>query len=394
MIVTLLQNYADRFIGFLNRFSQSRFWIFKSALLFAIISVFFAFPPYNHVINNSIKFKNATDWGGYHDIYTMVGKQIENPMMVVPAMEGRQMEKRQFRLTMPVIGHILHTTPLGLIILQHVFGIFLFAVCIALGARITNDRVLGLLIGLGFAFVYTGEACFVDLFPWFDGSAYLFLALAMWSRKPIFIFLFVLLAAYTDERALMASAFVFTWWKMQETGNAGLNLKRILLPAKFTMAVLLAWGVYFTGRSILSDHFGFLTHSGHMHGKDAAYTWTYQQFWFGILSSIKWFWVVIIAGFLLLFKQKKPGLVLFTLVPLMISLTAALLVHDVTKSAGYVFPLVFIFLFLFHQQGETVRNLRYFMLIIVVLCFLMPSFNIYGGVPYLTKPVFIEWFND
>lgn len=392
MIISLLQDIANKFITRIEKFSKSKFWLAKSVIILTIITLFFSFPNYREAFSKNVKMEvhDSLTQTRVPTIMGMVAMQIKDPMMVVRGYNGAQPEKRQFRLTMPVIGHFLHLNVLGLIILQQLVGILFFGLLILLISNITGDRVIGILMTTGLAFTYLGKASFVDLWPWFDGVAYCLLAAAMYSRKPVLISLFILLAAFTDERALVASALVFFWWKLQNQKESKMSLSTIVMPDLQSFAVVIAWIVYFSIRIFLTKRYGFLTHSGYMTGAGAAFKITYKYFTFGVLSGIEWFWIYILAGIVLLLKQKNYMTTFLLISMLGVILLIAFDVFDVTKSTTYVFPAIFICLYLFIKNGETIKNLRYFAIIVMILCFLLPSFNISGPIKYMLKPVFFE----
>lgn len=386
MIFSFLRSSADRLFGWLEHFTGSKLWIIKAALVLTLLSLFFTFPNYQ-VLKEPV---STNDTASIPSISQMVQRQVQNPLYIVPDCKGAQPEKRQFRILMPVIGHLLHLNVKGLIAIQQIVGVLFFVVIILLVTQITGDRVLALLSAAAFAFSYMGKACFVDLWPFFDGIAYCLLALGMLYRKPWLIFLCILAASFTDERALIASALIFLWWKMRSSDTEdSITFKSLFRPDWASSSVVIAWIAYFGIRILLTKHYHFVTHHGSMAGVDAAYKQTWKYLTFALLSGPKMLWLVIFLGIAALLIKRQYLFCLLLLASLGISTVVAAAVYDVTKSISYIFPAIFIGLWLLHKTDSR-QNLRYLFLVIVFLCFLIPSFSITGQLKYMMRPVFFQ----
>ena len=395
MIMRLLHDIADKIISVVEKFSNTKYWLGKSVAIITIITLIYAFPNYKGALSRDAQTEtfDTVSRKMIPNISEMVARQIKDPMMVIPSYGGAQPEKRQFRLTMPVIGHVFCLSVNGLILLQQLIGILLFTLLILLTIRITTDRTMGILVALGFAFTYLGEACFIDLWPWFDGVAYCLLTAAMLVKKPFLIWFFIVAAAFVDERALIASPLIFLWWKLILYDTNNLNFKQLIKPDKYALSIVIAWITYSAIRYFLMKYHGFQTYSGGITGPDSAIKQTWKYFSFALLTGVKWFWLFILAGLLQLFVKKNYITLLLLIFISCIIILVSASVFDVTKSVTYIFPVVFICLFIIFKDGENVRNLRYITLLIVLLCFIMPSFNISGNLKYMLRPVFFESLN-
>jgi hypothetical protein len=385
MIFAFLKNSADGLFTRLENFTSTKFWIIKAALALTLLSLFFTFPNYK-VLKEPV---STNDTASIPSISQMVQRQVQNPLYIVPDCKGAQPEKRQFRILMPVIGHLLHLNVKGLIAIQQIVGILFFIVIILLVSGISGDNVMALLTAAAFAFSYMGKACFVDLWPFFDGIAYCLLALSMLYRKPLLIFLCVLAASFTDERALIASALIFLWWKMRSAASEDSINKSLFRPDWASSSVVIAWVAYFAIRVFLTKHYHFVTHHGSMAGVDAAYKQTWKYLTFALLSGPKMLWLVIFLGIAALLIKRQYLFCLLLLASIAISTGVSAAVYDVTKSISYIFPAIFIALWLL-SKSDSRQNLRYLFLVIVILCFLIPSFSITGPIKYMMRPVFFQ----
>jgi hypothetical protein len=397
LITTVLKKYADQIIFVLEKFSHTRFWLVKSVLIISLITVLYSFQNYNYMYNRKISeqtqadinknsdeiIHSKNDTTGIHkpSLHEFVERQIINPLTVVRSSDRQwrfyayvdgNIVNRQFRLTMPVLGHFLSLNVDQLILLQVVIGFFLIAFIILLTTSITGDKVMGILFALGFGFTYLGKACFIDIRPYFDGVAYFLLLAAMFSKKPLLIGVSIFLAAFTDERALIASGLVFLWWRLQSKEGYQ-RLPDFLKFDSFSIAIIIAWIAYISARIILLRNFHFTTHLPALSGPGSVLKYNYKIFAFGILTGIKWFWIFVLAGLLWLIKSGTYVFLFFFILNLLFILLPAFLITDITKSVTYIFPAVFICLSLFVKSLESQNNLRYFSLIVVILCFLMVS---------------------
>jgi hypothetical protein len=234
---------------------------------------------------------------------------------------------------------------------------------------------MGLLFALGFSFIYLIKACFADNTPWFDGAAYFFLMLALFSNKPVITGLSVFLAAFIDERALIASGLVFIWWKIAKLKGRTISFKYIIKPDIHFVFIVLAWVSYFLVRFILIHHYGLSQIKIKMADVINYMKDNVNHFAFLILTGLKWFNIFILLGIILMIRLKYYYvLILYVLCTLLILLTA-FMIHDVTRTVSYAFPAIFIALYLFVREGDSLKNLRYLTLTIVILCFLMASYS-------------------
>ena len=126
--------------------------------------------------------------------------------------------KMKFRLFLPTLVRIFGAEhfEVWLYFLTFILGFFYIYVIakmslIILGAN--TDRMLILLFVAGFTNLYAGGGSFIlDIVPYGDFFAFLFLLLSIYTRNPLLIFIYCQCAIWVDERALVNAVFVMLWW--------------------------------------------------------------------------------------------------------------------------------------------------------------------------------------
>jgi len=338
-----------RFINITNnRISQilaSKHWLIKVTLFALLLSLFFASPDVTSDPSD-ILTKRAT----------AVAAQIED---LQHFWETSEPTNAMFRITVPLIASVLGIGLKGTLILQFLTGILIFLLVGSLVERETGNRLIAFYATLLVALIYPGTAAFLESRYYFDSFAYLFLLAALWFRSPVSIGLMVLLAGFTDERALIASGFVFLWWTIKEGGDY-YRFKSFF--NKRSLAVVVALFVYIGIRLFLQRHYGIETWS-----EARSEFLLFDQ----INNSVSGMWSGLEAGWLLIalaiiaMTIKKRWLVLTVFVTVIaVQIVAALAVVDITRSMGYLLPSILVaILILFKEQEVNLKNY------VMVACF-------------------------
>lgn len=275
----------------IDRFTAKPGWKLRHALALTLLAVCFATPAYRALVKAQFKL----------DTWARVEHQIQHPFTPFQVEDpASHAGKKSFRLTVPVIARILHLNKYGIFVMQNILGVCFLYMLLKITETITGDRHCAFWLGLGFATVYVGRACFIDIYSWFDGWAYLFLLLAMFFRNHAGIFVCCSLAAWTDERAALALSLVFLWWCLQKGNSA--NASKYWRHTR-CLAVLLAFGLYLLGRHILQVKYGLSTPA-----EGAGLTVFYRQLDFFAIGAWTFFeglWLIVLAALALLWLQKK-----------------------------------------------------------------------------------------
>lgn len=186
---------GQRGLGMLDRLVSGRWWLAVVVGLAFVISLVGAFPSYKN-------YKpEGRDWAA---IQRIADKPFDQ--------EGLDATDRAynftFRVAVPLAGGRAGMTSNGYLALQALGGLGLFAAAALLVERVTSSRRLAALASIGTGLMWSGACAFVEVRGNFDAIAIALLVAAMATRRVPLIVLCTFLAAWTDERALPAIAFV------------------------------------------------------------------------------------------------------------------------------------------------------------------------------------------
>ena len=381
MSVVSLSTVYENIIERIEKFTVSRNWKIKSVLTLTFLSLFFASPQFSGYEKT---FKEIKGWQAFH-------QQREHPFTALNFNEASNAAKRTFRLTVPILAFAFHLNDYAIIVFEWLVNILLIYFSLLLFEKITKDKTLALFGTIGFTFIYIGHSGFTDNNAWFDVVAYLFLLLAMLYSNIFLIFIFTFLAAWTDERAVVASLLIFLWWKFNEIKAADFSFAAYFKFEKKSSAVLLALLFYGFGRFLLTNYFGLQTPAKGI-GLEVLMNAT-DAMGLGLWSALEGFWLLLIVCCIFLFRQKKYVVALSISLMIAVIMLIAYSVEDITKSAGYMFPVIFIAVAILFETISKI-DLRRLLLLCASICFLFPSYY-YASHDHIAvwyKPVFIKAF--
>lgn len=373
-----LRLFFDKLYFLAQRFVGTPKWELKVAIFCFLAVVFFAFP--------SLEFLTPG-----HLTWHVVLNQIDHPFVQYLADSPELHEsKRTFRLTVPIIFGLINVKSIAAIyVTQLLATVFFFYLVTCVSYKILDERVSALLISLSFALMYAGQMGVVDTNAKFDGIAVTFLLAAMANRNPILIFLSVTVAAWTDERAVIASSMVFLWWKVQAIeADKKFSLKRMLLPDVQSIFVILALGMYLAGRFYLSTHYGLIAVKGAI-GMSVLVK-QFNMVLFGLWTGFEGLWIIVFLALTALIYSRQYLLVGLMVATGMCSIVVALSVLDVTRSMVYLAPLLFIALqamsgFFSKEFIRRTLLLCFFVCLLVPTYFGEGAFRIEGNNPAIFK---------
>lgn len=367
-------------IDILDNLVSKNNWRIKSVFVLTITSLILSTGAYFY-LPTAMKDEN---WNSFNE-------KKEHPFTPLNYDPGSHAAKKTFRLTVPLIAKVLHLGNYSVFLLQFIASILLLFFTISLVEKITSDSISGLIASIGLVFIYAGHAGFTDINTWFDEFAYLFLLLAMFYEKPLLIFLFIQLACWTDERAIISSLLIFLWWKLKEEGI--LNFKDFFKVKFNSLSVLIALVFYVIERLSLSAITNLHTPLSNVGLKPLLDDVDFMGM--AIWTSLEGFWILVIVSLILLWKEKKVALFTTAISLLTILALGSFSVFDKTRSGSYMFPIIFISIYIL-KNYFSLKDVRIILLIVASICFLFPSYYIISDVrPYILwyKPIFIRFLD-
>jgi hypothetical protein len=332
MVQEFLETKRIWFIHSLERFTQSGNWKIKSTVLAILLSLFFAFPSYQTYLSGKLESK-----------WSAISEQIKDPFSPKEYSDMSHNSKLAFRLTVPVIAHVLHVDRIGCFVIQAICFIILFYTLLSLAYSVTQDKITSLLILGGIAFMFVGNVLVSDLRAIFDVVAFCFIALTI--------------------RDLPLTSFTLQ------------DLMKLKSPA---IAVVFSWLLYFLLRWSLGHYFGLKTSDGgtNMLSKQL------NNILFGAWTGLEGFWVIVGLGCILLYLKRYYLLLLVISGAMLVVMYVAYSVIDITRSFAYIFPVIFIFLQVLAKL-ENREAIRKYALITFLIC-LFPTYYTdgEGGILY------------
>jgi hypothetical protein len=313
-------------------------WLVGAVVALLASALFLATPAWERLP----KIERTTPW-------RVFAERVKAPLSQPRATEASHSGKTAFRLVVPVFARLFALGPRGVLAAQAIAGVALLALALQLGLRETGDRVTAFYLAAGLAFSYVGKAAFVDLFCWFDSWAFLFLLAALASRGPLLPFVFATLAAWTDERAVIALGLAVAF-HLAPTRQE----RSVRLPVE-ALAVLAAVVGYATLRLGLARAFSL-----HTPTDDTGLAQLVAQLplvALGTWTGLEGQWILVLAAF---WTWRVPRARLALVVSVLVGallLIVSWSVIDMTRSAAYAFPAVFVAVRLL-AGGVPIESLR------------------------------------
>jgi hypothetical protein len=352
-----LQQIFARLEARAEAYVSGRHWLWEACLLAVLFSVLCSSGIDNRLYEINVNYSS-----GYY-------QKIQHPLrdLTLGADPRDHDAKLNFRLTVPVLLHLLRVSPgehwvLPALTAAAICG--LIAVSCRFAFRVTRDRVCGLFIALAVASTYIGSFGFTFCY---DAIAIFQLALAMLPGTPWLLrSLLVFTAAFTDERAFVAAPLLIVQGLCFSAGGPGLRA-RLFNPR--CLAVMGGMAAYCVGRAALGWYAGLRTPLDEI---GLARIAANAPFWHaGVWFALEGGWLLVgLAGLALWQRRQFPALVAFVLA-MCLSLGAGFAVLDVLRSTSYVFPGLLVALAVVAENDEP-RLVR-------VYCFLAFLISAVGG---------------
>jgi hypothetical protein len=288
---------------------------------------------------------------------------------------------RVFRLTLPVLVKIFHVRHVSVFVygLQLFLGILLYFLLTRFLFQILNDKLATMLAVIALACIYFGTSFFVEYGGYGDFYTFFFLFLSIYFRNPLLIFLTMFTATWCDERAVVAGSLVFAYWWIAEKIKEDKPIS--FVPNVQMLAILVAIIAY------IAIRFGYLIPQLGMESTYKKGEFTEQlfaslpSFGFKFIWILEGLWLVMLLAFIVLYVKKDYFKLLIVFGGTIAMIVSGFTTYDSTRSGSFVFPMIFLGLIAVKTK-LTEKEMRIFMFLVALLCFLHPLANKTHGVGY------------
>jgi hypothetical protein len=299
-------------VAAIDRILSGPYWKLKALCAVAAIALFRAFPSYDALASDFHR-------GTWRDVQIKFDHPlIDTSRIFAP---GSHQSKLTFRLTVPMLAHILHLGETGLLIFFALVGVLLLYLVLKVVFTLTGSKRAALFVCLAIACAWPGEAAFHELRGgYYDALALCLLVAACATSSSLLTAALFFLAAWTDERALIASSFVFLLRGKRAAviaaAAAHLGIRAYLMA---THSELDVGGV---GVAVLEQQLNVIP----------------LAIWSGLSGA----WILVAFGVSALFREKHYLAAGGFCGALAVMILASLFVADTTRSMAYCLPAVFV----------------------------------------------------
>jgi hypothetical protein len=298
----------------------------------------------NYVPQGPPEFLRALEWWLRHPFQAI---PVANFFGSIDPSDGyaSHLDKRVYRGTLPMLHSIL---PFGLPMVRVVgygAGVAVFAICYILVSRGRKDPLAAALFVWALALTYSGPWPFIDWHYFGDGLAIALLLAAMLARPIWLVALLIILAGFTDERALVASSLValFKAWQQLPPFSPASPPSAFAAPLRYlTAARGVVWGVigYIVIRLVLSMAGAGPSGSSQLASLPILLEHYYESFPSRVFSVFEFLWCIPVlfvwSGLAYLGRMNSKWL-LFGLL-MCVAAVPAVLVRDIDRSLYYLLP--------------------------------------------------------
>ncbi|MEM1058238.1 MAG: hypothetical protein AAGK14_03240 [Verrucomicrobiota bacterium] len=291
--------------------------------------------------------------------------------------------KLNLRLTVPLALHALGVSSLhalGVVCVLAVLG--LWAWTGGFLAAVSGDRVVGALFVLYLSQTYVG------MFGWpfltYDSVALLLVMAGFCRWPPGLNTLWIFLALWTDERALIASLFPLFYHLFRPVRTA---LERWLCAGGVVLAYVLAVATRLavtaaTGLETPTEGALSLWMPGHV----------LEFVHIGILYSLEGGWLLVAAGVVLAWKVGRRAVSVGFAALVVLQYAAGFTAADVSRSLSYLMPAALCGLLLVLDFEPSRQARRRLMLVVLAISFALSNYVIFGYLKHdVTAKGWVRW---
>jgi hypothetical protein len=352
-----MEIFYNKIIYFLEKYLNHKYWYIVTAIFTVLVIWFLTAPSYYALTKDFKPCGDCVDFQQEINRADHLFKPTQYP-------EYSHMANTQFRITVPVIAKFIGTrSKIVVFCIQEILGIIFLVITCLLSYRLTNDKIISAIVTLSIGFIYAGKAAFVDVLGLTDSFAYFFLILALFTRNKPLILISLLLAYFTDERAVLASSLVAIFYLLEflEINKGKIDFFAAIQARIFY--ILLSWVLYFLIRFILFRLYGLSNPSSGVVVPDL------HQLGYIFWDGLQGFWLLVVFGVIYLLIEKRFFVLSLLIVAFGVMVISTTMVYDFTRSIAYIFPIIFVSLFLM-EKAMSKFQIRKIVILSCLICFL------------------------
>ena len=369
----------EKRLGFLIR---GKYWLWKIAFISVFLFVVIDFTGnmskvvyFRSFINDYIK------QGKLDTAHSIIKAQSEDYFEFFK--QGKQTgitsnqheAKMRFRLFLPTLVKILGAKhfEIWLYFLTFILGFFYIHVIAKIAFNIlgeTTNRILVLFFVAGFTNLYAGGGSFVlDIVPYGDFFAFLFLLLSIYTRNPLLIFVYCQCAFWVDERALVNAILVMIWWIFMPFNGNKVTVK---LNTQW-LAVFISGVIYMGIRQYLTIRYQ-LHDDTYMGEFITTFKENVKMLSLRVWAGFDGMWILIVMALTILFKEKNYQFLMAFLGSLITSVGFAFIAYDVNRGISYGFIALLLSLVICKKYLSE-KELKYILIVCFLVSILSPTLN-------------------
>lgn len=348
MLIDFLLRTEAKCQRYVESFSALSHFHLRLALLCTILGFVTGGDTLVSVVVGFDKMAENTTWQFFQ-------QQVASPLTARSGADSfHHTAKMVYRLFPPLLGKLCWGCSLKELIffmnaLGYLSGFFFFLYFSRMVSRL-SDRPSAFLLTLGVCFIFLGKTFF-----WFasDGLALLGLLLAMSARRVEVVFLALLAAFWTDERAIIASALVFVWhglsprMKAESSSDRPISVRELFSFNQYQIAVVLCLAVHFAMRFSLASIYAIpsTTNSAQALGEARAVLFGQRKIELipmVTFSAFEGWWLILILSAYAVGRRVSGTVYVLYALCFAGSMLVSYMVFDMTRSMMYTFPAVLI----------------------------------------------------
>jgi hypothetical protein len=337
-------------VGTAQKYSTGRLFRLKVTAAAILLSLLVAFPPYKSMPAQLHKTANlpirAIQWKIQHPL-APIPENLKDPNISISA---THVNKLELRFTIPLLGRLSGTGAWTVVVWSHLTGIGVFYLLAGLALEALGDPVGSALYVIGLGATYFGT-CFFNDYMFGDGIAFFFMLFSVACRQPLLSAISFVVAAFCDERAVMAAPLLL-FFVMVRFRDAGQLAQR----RRSSIAIISGVALWAILRWWLAAAFKLSTGTTSLASFSVIQDSLGWNFPIVFADVFKASWVLFALALLSLASQRNRTSFATLLFTFGIAIAPAFVVVDFRRSVAYAFIVFLISLHFLRGDSEASRK--------------------------------------